>query len=593
LKIIFITLLGFWIFSFGFTAQADTVKVATDPTRISVGARILGMGKAYLGRADDIGSLFINPAGLAKIGEWQATSMSGKFINEFNYLNLGLAYPTRLGTFAFGFTGSDISFSGPAAVLESIDGVRVVPSTTETVSYGYNNSVMLLGYGGKPRDDLAVGLTLKLFSPILTGPQITGGTARGFDADLGFLYEPRPAVRVGVTVQNFIPYSLGGKIRWGNGQEESFPSTLKAGLGLVLLGEKGIGKAGRQELKFNFDGDFTPLRPTIPSLYHLGLEWSPVKILDLRLGIDQDIIGKGGGLLDVSNNFTAGVGIYLDGFRFDYAFHQYYGAVENDTHYLSLSYGIFREPTPKVIKEKVHVIAPADRAVLYAEKVPVLVQVLDPEIKLITIGSQIWGVTREGYYETEAGLEVGKNLIEVEGWSSTGRKVETGYQRVLRLLSFKDVDEIYWARPPIERLATLGMLRGYRDGNFKPQERVRRQDFAALLARLISPEARTEVANPKKYITRAEAVMMIYNFGGVIPVPVLESPFPDIPGRFWAAGAIYAAKSAGVLKYLEGGNFIPGKDLTRAEMAELLSRVPSIKARIDYLLDFEQGFAVK
>jgi hypothetical protein len=73
---------------------------------------------------------------------------------------------------------------------------------------------------------------------------------------------------------------------------------------LVLLGEKGLRKIGRQELKLNFDGDFTPLRPTIPSLYHLGLEWSPVNILDLRLGIDQDIIGKGGGLLDVSNNFT-------------------------------------------------------------------------------------------------------------------------------------------------------------------------------------------------------------------------------------------------------------------------------------------------
>lgn len=576
------------------------MKVAADPTRISVGARILGMGKAYLGRADDIGSLFINPAGLAKINEWQATSMSGKFINEFNYLNLGFAYPTRFGTFAFGFTGSDISFSGPAATLESIDGVRVVPSTTEAVSYGYNNSVMLLGWGGsmsgysidylKP---LSVGLTLKLFSPILTGPQITGGTARGFDADLGLLYEPSPAVRAGVTVQNFIPYSWGGKIRWGNGQEESFPSTLKTGLSLVLLGEKGLRKMGWQELKLNFDGDFTPLRPTIPSLYHLGLEWSPVKLLDIRVGIDQDIIGKGGGLLDVSNNFTTGIGIYLDGFRFDYAFHQYYGAVENDTHYFSLSYGIFRDPPPKVIKEHLHVITPADRTISYADKILVQVQALDPEIKLITLAGQSWNVTGEGYFKTEVGLQAGKNLISVEGWSVSGRKVETVYLRVLRLLSFNDVDEIYWARPPIERLATLGYLRGFPDNSFKPQEMVRRQDFADLLTRLISPKAITEVSDPKRNLTRAEAVTMIYNLKGVAPIPVLESPFPDVPGRFWAAGAIYSAKAAGVLKYLEGSNFVPGKELTRAEMAELLSRVPSIKARIDYLLDFERGFAVK
>jgi hypothetical protein len=287
------------------------------------------------------------------------------------------------------------------------------------------------------------------------------------------------------------------------------------------------------------------------------------------------------------------VGIYLDGFRFDYAFHQYYGAVENDTHYFSLSFGIFREPPPVVRKEHLHVVAPIDRAVLYTEKTPVLVQALDPEIKRITIADQTWNVTSEGYLATEVGLRVGKNLISVEGYTPAGRKVETANLRLLRLISFGDVAEIYWARPPIERLATLGFLRGYKDGSFKPQERVRRQDFAALLARLIRPEAETNITNPKRYITRAEAVMMIYNFGGLTPVPVLESPFPDIPGRHWAAAAIYTAKTAGVLKYVEGGNFNPGRELSRAEMAEMLSRVPSVKARIDYLLDFERGFEVK
>jgi len=609
------------------TAVIAETKVATDPTRISVGARVLGMGKSYLGRADDISSLFINPAGLASIKNWQVTSMSGKFINEFNYLNLGYAYPTRFGTFAFGFTGSDISFSGPAATLESIDGVRVVPSTVETVSYGYNNSVMLLGYGVEPWKALSVGVTMKMFSPILTGPQITGGTARGFDMDVGMLYEPSPALRLGVTVQNALPYSWGGKIQWGNGVEESFPSTLKTGLSVKLIGKEGLRRVGKQELKFNFDGDFTPLRPNIPSLYHLGLEWSPVPILDLRTGIDQDIIGKGGGLLDVSNNFTAGVGIFVDGFRFDYAFHQYYGLVENDTHYFSLSYGIFREVPEAAIKERVHIVSPADRTTVHNDQVKVQVQAVDQAVDRVLVNGIPITASQEGFSETLVTLNYGKNLIIVQGLDKEGRLLEEKQLRLLRLISFTDVERTYWARAPIEALATLGYIQGYPGGIFRPDRSVNRAEFAAVLSRIASPELKPErvqtgfadvssrnwasayiryaarqrfmqgypgqVFKPAKDINRAEGVVTLARFAKLPQTPIIETPFPDVPGRYWAFPEIYTARSAGILKYLEGGRFSPLKILTRGEVAEMLSRTPPITDRVKYLLDFEQGFEVK
>jgi len=85
---------------FLFSQSFALIKVANDPTRITVGARALGMGKAFVGISDDISSAFLNPAGLANLERWQMTSMSGKFINEVNYLNLAGAYPLAKGVAA-------------------------------------------------------------------------------------------------------------------------------------------------------------------------------------------------------------------------------------------------------------------------------------------------------------------------------------------------------------------------------------------------------------------------------------------------------------------------------------------------------------
>ena len=46
-------------------AQVACAQAAPDPIRISVGARPLGMGKAFVGLADDVGSIYLNPAGIA------------------------------------------------------------------------------------------------------------------------------------------------------------------------------------------------------------------------------------------------------------------------------------------------------------------------------------------------------------------------------------------------------------------------------------------------------------------------------------------------------------------------------------------------
>ena len=48
---------------------------AADVLNIPVGARAIGMGEAYTAQADDVSSLYWNPAGLALMQERQASFM--------------------------------------------------------------------------------------------------------------------------------------------------------------------------------------------------------------------------------------------------------------------------------------------------------------------------------------------------------------------------------------------------------------------------------------------------------------------------------------------------------------------------------------
>lgn len=282
------------VFCFSSFSFAQT-RVANDPSRVGVGARVLGMGKSYIGLSDDLLGIFLNPASLSNVSRWQATSMSGKFLNEYNYLNLGIAMPLPRGSFGIGYVGTDIGFTAPSATIEVVDGIRVIPSTTEGSTYNYNNRVLLLSYGSAVHE-VPVGVTLKLFMVDMSGPGVTGGTASGSDIDVGVNYRFSPFFKSGAVLQNILPASMGGRVKWVSGAEDSLPSVLKIGANFRVLGEEGWRQAGRHELSLNLDGDFTPLRSNLPALYHLGVEWSPVEFLDVRAGIDQEIVGRGGGI---------------------------------------------------------------------------------------------------------------------------------------------------------------------------------------------------------------------------------------------------------------------------------------------------------
>jgi hypothetical protein len=592
------------------SASWALTKVANDPTRLGVGARILGMGKSYIGMADDLEGIFTNPAALSQVFRPQVTTMSGKFLNEYNYLNFGTAVPTRFGSFGFGYVGNSVAFTAPGATIEAVDGIRIIPTGGVGSNYEYNNRVFLLSWGATV-GDFPVGGTLKFFGVDMTGQGITDGSAAGNDLDLGINYRPLSSTKFGLVLQNILPSSWGGKITWKNGLIESLPHVLKLGASVDMVGERGLWQLGKHEVKFNFDGDFTPMRQNIPALYHTGLEWSPVDLLSVRAGVDQETVGSGtSGALEPANNLTFGLGLNLNDFRFDYAFHQYNQTVDNDTHYFSISYGVSqKENIPKGL---LFTFEPGDKAVIRGETAAITGKVLKNEIVHLTFNGVETPLTA-GKINTRIALKPGKNKIEAKAYTEKWTLVGTQQVQLLSLKTFSDVSAEYWASAPIENLATLGIISGYPNGTFSPEAGVSRAELCSLLMRIKGIEIKPgwqqgfmdvpathwaaqsiiEAVNeglakgypdstfrPNGKVTRAEGIVILSRFDR-LPASILsELPSTDVAGRFWAFNEIAAAKDAGWLQFLDGKPFEPNRPMSRAEIAFVLAKTSQMSAKI-------------
>ncbi|MFC1637436.1 S-layer homology domain-containing protein [Candidatus Margulisiibacteriota bacterium] len=524
-----------------FSASSSfAAKFANDPTRLSIGARVLGMGGCFVGVADDPSAIFINPGGLGTIKNWQLSSMSGKFINIFDYVELSALYPTSYGTFGLGYGGSSIDFHFPSAEVIIIgDETRIV--ATGEVSGRYANIGMLLSYG-RQQDiwqfkNVSLGGSLKLLSQDLNAGTAGAGTASGMELNLGLLYPYKDDLTFGLAVENALPANMGGKVTWSTDTEEPLPARLKAGVNYMM----------RRQLRLGLDYDQYVTRAGLPGLWHLGVEWLPNEFVALRTGIDQSHASDIGGNVAVSNDVSYGLGLLFRGFRFDYAYHTYNSLPENATNYFSLGY--VAEPKPV---KKLEVV---------------LMEVCEVELK-----------------------------------------------------SFKDVPPGYWAKLPIEQLATLGIISGYPDETFRPDGSITRAELVTLLMRTKSPvtgsgppvgfndvaashwaakyiaaAARDNVVGgypdgtfrPGNAVTRAEVMAIIVRFAKLPGSTVAEVPFADVPGRYWAIKDISLAKEAGYLDYIRGANFSPKSQATRAEVAYILAKTAEIKQRIDALMNCE------
>lgn len=164
-----------------------------------------------------------------------------------------------------------------------------------------------------------------------------------------------------------------------------------------------------------------------------------------------------------------------------------------------------------------------------------------------------------------------------------------------------DIDS-HWAKNSFMRLEEMGIINGYDDGSYRPDEKITRAEFFAIINRISNVSKNngssfTDVSSeawyksvvdyaagahyasgyddgsfrPNDYITRTEAAAAVVKaFGGDKDGSAEFTDAKDIPE--WAKDYVDILSSSGTLSGDESGAFRPNDCITRAETAAMFDK---------------------
>ena len=230
----------------------------------------------------------------------------------------------------------------------------------------------------------------------------------------------------------------------------------------------------------------------------------------------------------------------------------------------------------------------------------------------------------EGAFSQEVSLAIGKNLLQIEILDRRSKVQVLETRRILRLATFSDLTNDYWSKKPVEQMLTLGLIKGYPDETFLPNNSITRAELTAILVKLAAGESRPYRAKsfsdvppdhwaaaaiatgselglmtgfpdgtfrPDNTITRLEGIALIARFDN-LAAPLVDglSPYTDLPADNWAIELVQGAKNAGRLMYIKTDYLAPFEQLSRGEAALLLSESERGARLVGDLLNFDLGY---
>lgn len=190
-----IVLIVTFFLSVGYASAQNTSKVGTTVAqflKIGAGARPLAMGGAYTALANDINTIYWNPAGLALVGgSGEATFNHAEWLADTNY-DFAAA---SLNAGSFGSIGVQVvAFSTPEQAVRTV----FAPDGTGQV-WDYHGISMGLTFSKRLTDRFSIGITGKFIQETLFNE-----VARGGAFDVGVLYRtPYDKLTLGAAVTNF------------------------------------------------------------------------------------------------------------------------------------------------------------------------------------------------------------------------------------------------------------------------------------------------------------------------------------------------------------------------------------------------------
>lgn len=118
--------------------------------------------------------------------------------------------------------------------------------------------------------------------------------------------------------------------------------------------------------------------------------------------------------------------------------------------------------------------------------------------------------------------------------------------------SFSDVDADAWYANAVAFMEQEGIVKGYEDGTFKPDNQITRAEFAVIASRFYELEE------------------------------VNENIFEDVTSEHWAFFEINSAYKNSLINGYEGNTFKPDNKITRAEVVTIINRMTGRNAEAEF-----------
>ncbi|MBD3271793.1 MAG: PorV/PorQ family protein [Elusimicrobia bacterium] len=286
--------------------------------KLGIGARAVGMGESFTAVADDVSSVYWNPAGLAHLKTNALHLSHNIWFQDIHYEFAGVGIPLGMSKGVLGISANYLYLDG----IER----RTGNTADHEGTFGANDLLITLSYA-KGLASIGAGTVLGGINCKSIRQQIDDKKADAFAADLG-LQLAVGQITTGLVVQN-----LGTRIRF---IEESYPLPMNYKFGIAYQ-PYGTGLSVAVDINKPIDNKIN---------FHLGTEYWVGGIIALRAGylhgdsIQRKALTGKSFSSDSSNEliaFTglmAGAGFKILGYGLDYAFVPY-GELGN-THRVSL-----------------------------------------------------------------------------------------------------------------------------------------------------------------------------------------------------------------------------------------------------------------
>ncbi|MBN2093434.1 PorV/PorQ family protein [candidate division KSB1 bacterium] len=304
-------------------AQGNSDKSGTTAAqflKIGVGARAMGLGGAFVAHADDIFSLYWNPAGINKVKSLTLGGSYTQWFADIHHQFFGLVLPVN--------SSSCVGFQAAALTMDPVE-ITTIDSPHGTDEF-YDAGDLSIGvsYATSVTNFFALGITAKYIQQ-----QIYNESASTFAFDIGSVLDiPFYGLKMGMAFSNFggklkldgrdltKEYDLNPNNTLNDGVETrlktepwDLPVNFSVGLAIDIFGMNGKSVSPSHIHRLTLD--ITGNHPADASEYvNVGLEYTFNRLLILRGGYKSS--------RDVEKMFY-GAGLFIPlgrtDFTFDYA----------------------------------------------------------------------------------------------------------------------------------------------------------------------------------------------------------------------------------------------------------------------------------